>query len=172
MSLFSSDSEKQRRENLKRMEDGRLRLAEDLDRQGLRPERMLLCSREDGSFVAMARHGGKFLLIESPRFGQEEDFTVDIQDAVPAYEREEVFEKGEGLNGAFGFGKKGCSGFNLHIITSGGLRACVPVVSSRNSWLEVPHRKNPLLSRKRRRGNANVAWDLAPILRNDVEKIE
>ena len=171
MSLFSSDIEKQRRENLKRMEDGRLRLAEDLDRQGIRPERMFMCSREDGSFVALARHEDKFVLINSPKLDEDAEFVVDIQDS-PRYDREEIFEKGTGLNGAFGFGTKGAKGFNLSIITSDGLPVMVPVVFGRNSWLEVPYKKNPLLRTKRRRGNANVMWDLAPIYMNDVEKIE
>ena len=171
MPLFNSDAERQRKENLKLLEDRRIRLAENLNQQGFRPERMLFCSREDGSFVALARHEGRFALIDSPRFGEEADFMVDIQD-VPRYEREEVFEKGSGLNGVFGFGTKGCRGFNLFIITSEGMHVKVPVIYGRNCWLEVPYKKNPLLSLKRRRGNANVAWDLSPINNNDLDKIE
>ena len=93
MPLFNSDVERQRKENLKLLEDRRIRFAEKLSQQGFRPERMAFFSREDGSYVALARHEGKFVVIESPRFGEDEDFFIDIQDA-PRYEREEVFEKG------------------------------------------------------------------------------
>ena len=171
MPLFNSDAEKQRKEKLKLMEDRRIRFAESLDRQGFRPERMFFCSREDGSFVALARHEGRFAVIEAPRFGDDVDFTIDIQDA-PRYEREEVYEKGSGLHGAFGFGTKGANGFNLLVTTSEGALVKVPVVNGRNSWLEAPYKKNPLLSKKRRRGNANVAWDLVPISPGSLEKIE
>ena len=171
MPLFNSDAEKQRKDNLKLMEDSRLRLAEKLNQQGFRPERMIFCSRDDGSFVALARHEGKMVLIESPKFGEDVEFKVDIQDA-PRYEREDVFEKGSGLNGAFGFGVKGCKGFIMTVITSDGLPAKIPVIFGRNSWLETNYKKNPLLSMKRRRGNANVAWDLMPLNNTDLAKIE
>ena len=172
MPLFNSDAEKQRKENLKSLEDRRLRLAEKLDQQGFRPEHMLLCSREDGSFAAMARHEGRFILIDSPRFGEDGEFTVITLDAPPAYERQDIFEKGTGLNGAFGFGTKGASGFILHLDIGEGLPVLIPVISGRNSWMEVSYKRNPLLSKKRRRGNANVMWDLTPIYLKDIEKIE
>ena len=171
MPLFNSDAERQRKENLKLMEDRRIRFAESLDQQGFRPERMFFCSREDGSFVALARPEGRFAIIEGPRFGEDDDFTIDIQDA-PRYEREEVFEKGTGMNGIFGFGTKGANGFNLIVTTSDGARVIVPVINGRNSWLEAPYKKNPLLKLKRRRNDANVAWDLLPINPGSLERIE
>ena len=171
MPLFNSDAEKQRKENLKLLEDRRLRFAERLDGQGICPERMLFCSREDGSFAALARHEGKLVLIDSPKFGTDEEFSIDLRDA-PKYEYEEVFIQGSGLNGAFGFGEKGAKGFNLTITNHDGLNVLVPVVSGRNSWLEAPGRKNPLLKRKRRRGDANVMWDFIPIEPGQVKKIK
>ena len=171
MPLFNSDAERQRKENLKSLEDRRIRFAEKLDAQGFRPERMFFCSREDGSFAALARHEGRFALIDAPRFGEDEDFTIDIQDA-PRFEREDVFEQGTGMNGIFGFGTKGAKGFNLFVIASDGTRVKIPVVSGRNSWLETSFKKNPLLKLRRRRSDANVAWDLAPINPGDLDKIE
>ena len=171
MPLFNSDAEKQRKEGLKILEDRRLRFAGELDARGIRPERMFFCSREDGSFAALARHEGRFVLIESPKFGEDADFTIDIQDS-PTWEYEDVFIKGSGLNGAFGFGEKGAKGFNLYITRSDGTRAEIPVVFGRTSWLEAEYRKNPLLRQKRRRGNANVMWDLAPIDNSHLPRIE
>ena len=172
MALFDTGAERQRKENLKIMEDRRIQFAEKLSRQGIRPERMIFFSREDGSFAAMARHEGRFILIDSPKFGEDGDFTVITRDNAPAYERQDILEKGTGLNGAFGFGTKGASGFILHLDVGEGLPVLIPVVSGRNSWMEVTYKRNPLLSRKRRRGNANVMWDFTPIYLNDVEKIE
>ena len=171
MPLFDSGAERQRKENLKKLEDRRLRFAKELDDRGIRPERMFFCAREDGSFVALARHEGRFVLIESPKFGTDADFRIDIQDS-PKYEREDVLIKGTGLNGALGFGEKSAKGFNLYVLDSDGQRVCIPVVFGRTSWLEVPYKKNPLLKLKRRRGDANVMWDLTPIDHGQLAKIE
>ena len=171
MPLFNSDAERQRKENLKTLEDRRIRFAEQLDKQGFRPERMFFCSREDGSFAALARHEGRFALIDSPKFGSDAEFWIDIQDS-PKFEYEEVFIQGSGLNGAFGFGEKGAKGFNLTVVTGDGENVLVPVVSGRNSWLEAPYRKNPLLKTKRRRGDANVMWDFVPIEYGQIDKIK
>lgn len=171
MPLFNSDAERQRKESLKSLEDRRVRFAEALDAQGFRPERMFFCSREDGSFVALARHEGRFAMIESPKFGEDAEFLLDIQDS-PQYEYEEVSIKGSGLNGAFGFGEKGARGFNLYVTSSAGERVPIPVVFGRTSWLEAPYKKNPLLKTKRRRGDANVMWDFVPIDFGHLKKIE
>ena len=172
MPLFDSGAERQRKENLKTLEDKRVRFAQRLEAEGFRPERMLFCSREDGSFVALARHEGKLAIIESPKFGQEGDFTLDFLDA-PTWEREEVYEKGSGLNGAFGFGVKGARGFNLYLTNSDGMPVLMPVIFGRNSWLEATScKRNPLLKAKRRRGDANVVWDFAPIDNVTLTKIE
>lgn len=71
-----------------------------------------------GCFVALARVDRKYAVIVSPKFGEEGDFVFELLDELD-YEREEVFEKGSGLNGAFGFGKKGAKGFNLHLNIDG-----------------------------------------------------
>lgn len=171
MSFFNSDAEKERKANLKKLEDRRIRFAEMLDAQGIRPERMFFCSREDGSFAALARHEGKLVLIESPKFGTEDDFTMELLDS-PQCEYEDVFIQGSGLNGAFGFGEKGAKGFNLYVTNSAGARVLIPVIFGRNSWLEAPLAKNPLLRRKRRRGNANVMWDFVPLEGKSLQTIQ
>lgn len=171
MSLFDSAEERLRKENLRLLEDKRLRFAQELDRAGFRPERMLFVSREDGSYVALARHEGRLALIVAPRFGQEGEFTLDLLDE-PRHEREDFFEPGTGMNGAFGFGTKGARGFKLYITDSDGAQVLVPVIAGRNSWLEVSYRRNPLLRLKRRRGDANVVWDLQPIESAQIGRIE
>lgn len=171
MPLFDRDGEKQRKENLKLLEDRRMRFAEALEKKGFQPERMFFCSCEDGSFVALARHGQQYAVILGPKFGSDDDFVFDLQDALEC-EREEVFEKGTGLNGAFGFGQKGAKGFNLMLHLSDGSVAKMPVVAGRTSWLETPYKKNPLLKTRRRRGDANIIWDLMPIDPGVLPRIE
>lgn len=171
MPLFDSDAERLRKENLKSLEDRRMRFAEKLQQDGFRPEKMLFCSTEGGQFVAIGRHGNKCAVIISPVFGQEGDFSIDYLDA-PQWEKEEIFEKGSGLNGAFGFGKKGAKGFVLHIDLNNGQRADLCVVAGRTSYLETDLKRNPLLKTKRRRGDANVIWDLTPIDTSHLSKIE
>ena len=48
----------------------------------------------------------------------------------------------------------------------------MPVVAGRTSWLETPLKKNPLLKTRRRRGDANIIWDLMPIDPGVLSKIE
>ena len=171
MALFDTAAEKQRKENLKLLEDRRVLFAAKLEKMNFKPERMLFCSCEDGSFTALARHNGKYAIVIGPVFGSDEDFTIHILDALQV-EREDVFEKGSGLNGAFGFGTKGAKGFNLFFTLSDGNVAKLPVVAGRTSWLECPLKKNPLLKTKRRRGDANIIWDMMPIEPGMLSKIE
>ena len=163
-------TEAMRKQYLKEMEDLRMIFAEKLEKEGFKPERMIFFSTEDGRFVALAKHNGKFSVIVSPIFGQGGDFIIEHFDELQ-YEREEIYEKGTGLNGAFGFGTKGANGYVLHITLSDGSTVPLCVVAGRTSWLETPYRKNPLLKTKRRRGNANVMWDLFPIDGNRMAKI-
>ena len=171
MPLFDNNAEKQRKENLKILEDRRVLFAERLEKMNFKPERMMFCSCDDGSFTALARHNGKYAVIVGPAFGSDADFIIEIQDALQ-YEREEIFEKGTGLNGAFGFGTKGAKGFTLHITLSNGSIAKLPVVAGRTSWLECPLKKNPLIKTKRRRGDANIIWDFMPIEPGVLAKME
>lgn len=171
MPLFDRDAENLRKQNLKNLEDRRVRFAEDLEKRGFRPERMFFCSSENGSFVALARHNDQYAVIVGPVFGTDEDFILDLQDSLE-YSREDIFEKGTGLNGAFGFGKKGAKGFRLLIRLSDGRQVPMDVVAGRTSWIEVPYKKNPLVKTRRRRGDANVLWDLMPIDPGHLDKIE
>lgn len=171
MPLFDTAAEKQRKENLKLLEDRRVLFAAKLEKMNFKPERMLYCSCEDGSFTALARIDKKYAIIVGPVFGSNDDFIIDIQDTLQV-EREDVFEKGSGLNGAFGFGTKGATGFNLFFTLSDGKVVKLPVVAGRTSWMESPLKKNPLLKTKRRRGDANIIWDLMPIEPGVLSKIE
>ena len=171
MPLFDRDAETLRKQNLKIMEDKRLRFAAELEKMGFAPEKMLFCSSETGSFVAVARWNGKIAVVTSPTFGQEGEFALELHDRLQC-EREDIFEKGTGLNGAFGLGVKGAKGFKLHISMQDGGVAVLDVVAGRTSWMECKARKNPLLSTKRRRGDANILWDMMPIEPGQVTKIE
>lgn len=171
MPLFDTDAEKARKESLKVLEDKRVAFAEKLEKMNFKPERMIFFSCENGTFTALARLGGKYAVVVAPALSQDGDFLLDIQDKL-AVEREDVFEKGTGLNGAFGFGTKGAKGFILHITLSDGSVAQMPVVAGRTSWMETPLRKNTLLKTRRRRGNANLVWDMMPIDPGQLVKIE
>lgn len=171
MPLFDTAAEKQRKDNLKILEDKRVAFAEKLEKMNFKPERMVFFSCENGSFTALARVDGKYAVIVSPIFGQEGEFVLDIQDKLNV-EREDIFEKGSGLNGAFGFGVKGAKGFILHITLKDGSVAQMPVVAGRTSWMECKYAKNPLLKAKRRRGDANIIWDMMPIEPGQLSKLE
>jgi len=171
MALFDTGAEKARKENLRILEDKRVLFAEKLEKMGFAPERMIFFSNENGSFTAMARVDGKYAIILGPTFEDNRGFELEIHDTLQA-EREDIFEKGTGLNGAFGFGTKGAKGFKLIITLNDGSQAIMSVVAGRTSWMECKKGKNPLLKTKRRRGDANIIWDMFPIEPSQLSKIE
>ncbi len=170
MPLFDSGAEAKRKENLKNMEDKRIRFAQEMESKGFRPEKMLFCSTEDGMFVGIARWNNGTVLVIGPKFGTDEDFRFEFHDHLE-YEREDIFEKGTGLNGMFGFGRKGASGFIYHFKLNDGSDVPMCVVNGRTSWLECDYKHNGLLKTKRRRGDANFIWDFLPFERSHVEKV-
>ena len=67
------------------------------------------------------------------------------------------------MGGMLGFGKKGERGVDYVVTLPDGGEAHLPFVFGRSCWAEYALKKNPLLGLKRRRGNANVVWDLKPV---------
>jgi len=172
MAFLYNDNEKIRKERLKSLEDRRLAFAEKLDQQGFKPEKMLFCSAENGSFAALARAGRKYAVVTSPVFNEDGgDFALYLMDEIN-YRREDLFIKAEGMGGIFGFGKKGAVGFGIVVTLPDESEVTLEFMAGRNSYLETNLKKNPLLSLKRRRGDANIMWDMTPIERSHLSKIE
>lgn len=170
MGIFSTPEEQERLARLRTMEDKREAFAQRLDSQGFRPEQMLFASTPNGGYAAFCSFEGQQWLIVSPGFGTEEDFAME---SAPRFEVrvEKVFVQGEGMGGIFGFGKKPERGAEYVVIRADGSEARLPFVSGRNNWGEFSYKKNPLLNPRRRRRDANVAWDLKPIDNTQVEAI-
>ena len=172
MAFLDNDNEKLRKERLKSLEDRRLAFAEKLDQQGFKPEKMLFCSAENGSFAALARVGQKYAVVTSPIFNEDGgDFALHLLDEIH-YRKEDLYIKAEGMGGIFGFGKKGAVGFALIITLPDESEVSLEFMAGRNSYFETKLKKNPLLSLKRRRGDANIMWDMTPIERTHLRKIE
>lgn len=169
MGFFSGPEEAARRRKLTDMENKRLAFAGEMARVGFAPERMLLLSTERGNLLGICRDGGALCLIVGPELGSEDDFVLWRLER-SRVRREEVIEPATGLGGALGFGTKGAFGFVCTICADEGEFA-LPVVAHRGGAL-VCGKKNPLLSIKRRRGDANVVWDIPPIERRRLHEIE
>lgn len=169
MGFFSGMEEDARRRKLTDMENKRLAFAGEMARVGFAPERMLLLSTERGNLLGICRDGGALCLIVGPELGTEDDFVLHRLEK-PRVRQEEVFEPATGLGGALGFGTKGAFGFVCTICADEGEFA-LPVVAHRGGAL-VCGKKNPLLSVKRRRGDANVVWDIPPIERRRLGEIQ
>ena len=170
MGLFSDPNEQARKENLRKLEDKRLALAQELDRQGFKPETMLFAQTDNGGFIATANHGGRQWVIVGPGFGTDEEFIVDQSPRFPV-RKEEVLVKSEGMGGILGFGKKGQHGVEYFVRLENGAEVSVPFVFGRNGWAEYPLNKNPLLKTKRRRGDANIVWELRPLDNAELNKV-
>ena len=170
MGLFSGPEEQERKARLKSFEDKRVAFAEKLERQGFKPDKMLFAQSDNGGFVAVCRFEGKLWLIASPGFGTEEDYVLAPFD-VSNVRREEVLVKSEGMGGILGFGKKGQHGVEYFVRLENGAEVSVPFVFGRNGWAEYPLNKNPLLKTKRRRGDANIVWELRPLDNAELNKV-
>lgn len=162
MGLFNDGDEQARKAKLKAMEDRRVAFAQKLAREGFAPEQMLLTMTENGGYAGLCRFEGKFCLVVSPGFGEDADFALEKYDALNV-RKERVDVKGEGMNGIFGFGKKPQHGVEYVITRHDGSEVKMSFVGGRSSWLECRLVKNPLLKTQRRRGDANVAWDMKPL---------
>lgn len=160
MGLFSNPAEEARKNNLKQMEDARLRFAQRMHSEGFRPERMLIVSTGRGGYAALCRHAGQVCLIVSPDFGAPGEFVLETYEILPA-RREDFYQPAEGLGGIFGFGKKPSVGFRLIISRPSGDFE-IPFITN-HSAASIYTAKNPLLSTTRRRGDANLVWDLQPM---------
>ena len=169
MALFQSENEIARKRRLKELEDKRLRFAKRMQQEGFAPERMLLLSTEKGGLAGLCRDRGQVCLIVGPDFGGEGEFVLERYDALPA-RREEFFQASEGLGGVFGLGKKGREGFYLIIERESGALS-VPFIVHLNSAMLCDAR-NPLLSVKRRRGDANVVWYMQPMDKRVLKKAD
>ena len=168
MGLFDSADEQARKAKLKKLEDKRLAFAEQLAKDGFAPKSMLFAQTANGGYAAMSQFGGQYCLIISPGFGTDEDFVIERYDTLN-YRIDDVHVKSEGMGGIFGFGKKAEIGVEYVITRHDGSEARMPFVSGRSGWMEASLAKNPLLKTQRRRGNANVAWDLRPLDRTTLE---
>lgn len=170
MGLFSDPNEAARKEKLKALEDKRVAFSQKLVKEGFAPEKMLFLQTANGGFIALSVFGGQHCIVIGPGFGTDEDFVLERYDHVTV-RKEEVFSASEGLAGAFGFGKKGEAGIDYIITRHDGSELSLPVVFGRNSWMECVRKKNPLLDVKRRRGDANIVWDMRPIEKRHMSQL-
>ena len=162
MGMFNGVEEQARKRNLEKLEDKRVAFAAKLAEEGFRPERMLFTQTTTGGYLALCRFQGQYCLIIAPTFGTDEAFQMERFDELD-WRAEEVYVKAEGMGGIFGFGKKAEMGVEYVITRHDGSEARMSFVGGRGSWLECALKKNPLLDPRRRRGNANVAWDMKPL---------
>ena len=170
MGLFDGPEELERKANLKKMEDKRVAFAQRLAREGFAPERMLFSQNDNGGFTGLARYNGQYWVVVSPGFGADDDYVLERFDTLN-YRTSEVHVKSEGMGGIFGFGKKAEIGREYFIALPGGDEAKLSFVCGRNNWMDVALNKNPLLKTQRRRGDANLVWDMNPLDRTQVERV-
>lgn len=169
MSLFNDAEEQARRQKLSDLEDKRLRFAEEAARRGFSPDRMLMLAGTDSRLFALARQGGELWLVRGPAFGSDEDFRLEKLSR-PTWRVEDHHVAPEGLGGLFGMGKKGEHGVKV-ILTANGEETELPLIAGGGCG-QLIEKKNPLLSTKRRRGNANLVWDLPPLENKKVEALK
>ena len=170
MGLFSSEAERTRKQNLKELEDKRLRFAAQFSKAGYRPLRTLYAQYE-GGFTAISQLKDGFLLLTGPAPGSQADFTMECFDSLSA-RVEDVRIKSEGLGGLLGFGKKGGHGFRLIVQKPTGEEFMVELTSGLGTYLEVVGDRDPLFKEKRRRGDANFVWDFRPVERDVLDNLK
>jgi len=171
MGLFDDGNEAKRKQNLRDMEDKRCRFAQRMKEEGFAPDRMMMFSTEEGGLIGLSRIGGVLHVVVGPAFGGEGEFVLEKYEN-PVFHTEEHLQPAEGLGGIFGFGKKGSVGYYLILERPEPQEPLrIPVIANKNQAL-VCGAKNPLLELKRRRGDANVVWDMRPIDRSMLGKLQ
>ena len=115
MGVFSSEAEAKRKQNLRELEDKRLRFAKRLTDEGFSAQACLF-AQFNGGFTAVAKCGEDICLIKGPAPGADEDFSIRRIPGARA-RCEDILIKSEGLGGLLGFGKKGGAGFKLIVDT-------------------------------------------------------
>ena len=171
MGLFDNPEERERKEKLRILEDKRMAFLEEATRAGFHPEAMLLAAGEKSELIGLARQDGAYWLVIAPAFGAEGAYRLIKRDAL-AWDMEKHYVAPEGMGGVMGFGKKGELGIRL-VIHLDDEDVVLPLIAGRNSALMCQRaRSNPLLDPKRRRGDANVVWDLPPIDKRAMERLK
>lgn len=157
MGLFgNNEAERRRKENLRLMEDKRLRFAREM--RDISFDRALYIQRE-GGLIGFAQSGADVYLIVGPNLGADEPFEA-VKLANCRARLEDVYVKSEGMGGMLGMGKKGGQGYTLHLEADGRAEE-ITYLSGHNFMMAVePGAKNPLFDEKRRRGDANLVWDM------------
>lgn len=166
MGLFSSPAEDARKNNLKNLEDKRLRFLSGIQSPG----EMLLTITDRGSLRALGTVDGAPCAVIAPELTGEDEYRC-IPLSGCTYRKESFYEASTGLGGAFGFGTKGGVGFTIILETPQGEWE-FPYIFKKSSCLICSAKKNPMLAPKRRKGDANPAWELPPIDRSDLKRIE
>ncbi|MDO4548758.1 MAG: hypothetical protein Q4D04_11705 [Clostridia bacterium] len=166
MPLFDNSAEKQRKQNLKELEDKRVAFADMLKQKGYVSEKSIY-GQTGGGFHGIALSNGSYLYIEGPSPGEDADFLVREYPSVRATV-EEVFIQSEGMGGLLGFGKKGGVGFKLLLIFPDGESGDIEIVAGQNCAFENERGIDPLFSTKRRRGDANFVWEFRPVEQSSI----
>ena len=150
-----------------------MRFAEMLAQRGFEPERCLMVQKE-GGFAAVALQGGELFLLTgpAPRRGRGLYFP-------PRRPRPRLcggyIHQVEGLGGILALARRAAWASNWSWCPR---RATLWRWRWSPAWAHIwrsareKRRKNALLSVKRRRGNANVVWDFAPIEREALEGLQ
>ena len=172
MGIFDNAEELERKEKLRKLEDKRLAFAQELEKQGFAPEKMLFAQSDKGGFVAFSRDKGQYALVTAPgpNYVDEEDFRLIRMDALNV-RRDEIHVASEGMGGIFGFGKKAQIGVEYVFNLPDGGEVRMPFVGGRNGWMERERKKNPLLSTKRRKRNDNLSWEMSPLDSSNMKRV-
>ena len=168
MALFDNPEERARREKLKALENKRLSFLEEAKSRGFHPEKMVLAAGEESQLIGLARQDGDLWLVVAPAFGAEGEYRL-LRAGSMLYDVETHSVAPEGMGGFFGFGKKGQEGVRFALHTEDG-DVTLPLIAGLNT-AALYGKKNPLLDEKRRRGDANVVWDLPPIDKRGLERL-
>ena len=166
MGLFSSPAEDARKANLKALEDKRLRFLSAIQA----PEEMLLTITQQGSLRALGKVNGSPCAVIAPELNSADEYLLIPLNGC-TFRKEPFYEASTGLAGAFGVGNKGGVGFTLIVATESGEWEFPYIYKKSSCKICVPSR-NPMLVPKRRKGDANPAWELVPIEKKDLAVIE
>jgi len=169
MGIFAPSNDAERKDNLKILEDKRVAFAKEFNKTGYKPIYTLYVQYE-GGFRGISKLENGFLVLFGPGPGSDEDFSFQFTPTLRAEFAEKV-KRPEGMRGLLGYGKRGAYGYDMTLTLPDESTVVFDIMTGYTLYLKTGYAKDPLFKETRRRGNANIVWDFAPLDRKPLEKL-
>ncbi|MHB8062621.1 MAG: hypothetical protein ACYDG2_08315 [Ruminiclostridium sp.] len=165
--LFNYAALRLRKQQLKDLEQKRVKFAMDMKAQGVIPDRVLYVQK-NGGFTGIGIDKTTLYVLTGPAPDDEAPFGIQAYKNFNAY-MEEIYVEEDGLGGMFGFGKKGGNGWRF-IVSLPNDQIILEIIPNMTNILDVLAIDNRLFFIKEKQ-NYNFVFDMIPRSMEECNKI-